>query len=517
MVSMNGAVSLIQTLINGGLEVCFTNPGTSEMHFVAALDKVEGMRTVLGLFEGVCTGAADGYARMTGKPAATLLHLGPGLGNGLANLHNARRANSPVVNIVGDHATYHLQYDPPLTTDIESMAKTVSGWVRTCNDASSVPRDASAAIAASLKPPGRVATLILPADCSWNESTAPFPAPEIPKPSSVDPGTIERIAAVLRKGGRSVMLMGDPFLMETPLWLAGRISRATNARLIANRVNSRLQRGAGRVAVDRLPYPVEPALKMLEGTKHLVLVGAKPPVSFFAWPNLPNWLTPDGCQIHTLATPEEDGVTALEMLAEAVHAPAEPHAADALKRPSLPTGKLTAENVWISLAALMPENSVISDEAVSSGRNADDWMAGAPPHDWLSLMGGAIGQGMPVASGAAVACPDRKVFSMQADGSAMYTLQSLWTQAHENLDIVTVLFANHSYKILMGELKRVGVAWACPKAENLFDLDNPRIDWVKLATGMGVHAERATTAEEFNGHLKEAIQTHGPHLIEVAL
>jgi acetolactate synthase-1/2/3 large subunit len=517
MEDMNGAVSLIQTLINGGVEVCFTNPGTSEMHFVAALDKVEGMRTVLGLFEGVCTGAADGYARMTGKPAATLLHLGPGLGNGLANLHNARRANSPVVNIVGDHATYHLQYDPPLATDIESMAKTVSGWVRTCRDASRVPKDASDAIAASLKPPGRVATLILPADCSWNESAPPLQAPEISKPSSVDPGTVEGIAKVLRSGEPAIILMGDPFLMERPLRLAGRISRATNARLIANRVNSRAQRGAGRVNIARLPYPVQPALNMLQGTKHLVLVGAKPPVSFFAWPNLPNWLTPDGCRIHTLAKPEEDGAAALEMLAAALHAPVEPDGVNILKRPPLPTGEMTAENVWISLAALMPENSIISDEAVTSSRDADQWMVGAPPHDWLSIMGGAIGQGMPVATGAAIACPDRKVFSMQADGSAMYTLQSLWTQAHETLDIVTVLFANHSYKILTGELRRVGVEWACPKAEKLFNLDSPRIDWVHLATGMGVHAERAATAEEFNGHLKEAIQTRGPHLIEVVL
>ncbi|MFO8089249.1 MAG: acetolactate synthase large subunit, partial [Desulfatiglandaceae bacterium] len=376
---MNGAVSLLQTLINGGVEVCFTNPGTSEMHFVAALDRVEGMRTVLGLFEGVCTGAADGYARMTGKPASTLLHLGPGLGNGLANLHNARRAGSPVVNIVGDHATYHLQYDPPLRTDIESMAKTVSGWVRTCTDASSVPKDAAAAIAASLKPPGGVATLILPADCSWNESATPFPAPEISKPSSVDPGTIERIAGVLRSGERSVILMADPFLMEKPLWLAGRIARATNARLIANRVNSRFQRGAGRVNIDRLPYPVKPALKMLEGTEHLILVGAKPPVSFFAWPGLPNWLTPDGCHIHTLAGPEEDGVAALEMLAQEVHAPTEPDGVNAGKRPSLPKGKITAEKVWISLAALMPENSIISDEGVTSSRDADKWMVGAQP------------------------------------------------------------------------------------------------------------------------------------------
>ena len=514
---MNGAVSLLKTLVNGDVEVCFTNPGTSEMHFVAAADRVEGMRNVLGLFEGVCTGAADGYARMAGKPAATLLHLGPGLGNGLANLHNARRAQSPVVNIVGDHATYHLQYDAPLTTDIESIAKTVSGWVRTCKDASSVPKDAAAAIAASMIPPGQVATLVLPADCSWNESAAPASPPAIPAPAAVDPETIDRISKILRKREPTVILMGNPFFMEKALWLAGRISRATGARIMATRVNSRSERGAGRVNIERLPYPVEPALKMLEGTAHLILVGAKPPVSFFAWPNMPNWLTPKDCQIHTLATSQESGVDALEALAEALNAPAEPDGVNILNRPPLPTGKITAEKAWTALAALMPEHAIISDEGITSSREAYEWTTGAPAHDWLNVTGGAIGQGMPVATGAAVACPDRKVFSMQADGSGMYTLQSLWTQAHEKLDIVTVLFANNAYKILTGELRRVGVEWACPKAEALFELSRPNLDWVMLANGMGVHAERAATAEDFNRHLEAAIHTPGPHLIEVAL
>ena len=514
---MNGAESLVQTLINGGVDVCFTNPGTSEMHFVAASDKVDGMRNVLGLFEGICTGAADGYARMAGKPAATLLHLGPGLGNGLANLHNAKRANSPIINIVGDHATYHLQYDAPLTMDIESVAKSVSGWVRTSKDAESVPVDAADAIAAALSPPGQIATLILPADSSWNENPGPAPIPAIPQPNPVAQNTIKTIAEVLRKGEPTIILIGGVTLMENGLRVAGRISRATGARIVANRANNRIQRGAGRAVIERIPYPVPPALEMLKGTAHMILVGTKPPVSFFAWRNMPNWLTPENCEIHTLASFEEDGLCALEALADELDAPDEPAAVYEHHPPDPPTGELTSEKVWMSLVALMPENSIISDEAVTSSRDADQWVANAAPHDWLSVTGGAIGQGLPVATGAAVACPDRKVFAMEADGSGMYTLQALWTQAHEKLDVVTVLFANQSYNILHGELTRVGVDYDCPKARDLFELTSPNLNWVSLAQGMGVHATRAETAEKFNEQLEAAIHTPGPHLIEAII
>jgi len=514
---MTGAESLVHTLVNGGVDVCFANPGTSEMHFMVAADKVAGMRTILGLFEGVCTGAADGYARMAGKPAATLTHLGPGFGNGLANAHNARRAYSPMINIVGDHATYHLQHNAPLTTDVESMAKTVSDWVRTSNDAERLPKDAAEAIRAAMTPPGQVATLILPADCSWNESTGPAPVSEIPTPSPVASETVDAIAKILQKNEPTVVLLAAPFLMEDSLWHAGRIARASGARILGNRANRRTHRGAGRAPFERVPYPVAPALKMLEGTAHMILVGAKPPVSFFAWRNMPNWLTPENCQIHTLATPEQDGCGALETLADTLGSPTEPAVINALNRPALPSGNLTAEKTWNALAALMPEHAVIVDEGVTSSRDADGWLLGAPPHDWLNNTGGAIGLGMPVATGAAVACPDRKIFSMQADGSAMYTLQSLWTQAHENLEVVTVLFANRSYKILQGELERVGLENVSMTAREQFELTPPDLDWVKLANGMGVAAERAETAEDFNKYLQAAISASGPQLIEVVL
>ncbi len=290
---MTGAQSLLQTLVNGGVEMCFTNPGTSEMYFIAAVDRVRGMRTVLGLFEGVCTGAADGYARMAGKPAATLLHLGPGLGNGLANLHNARRANSPMINIVGDHTTYHLRHDPPLTTDIESIVRGFSGWVRRSRSAADVPADAADALVAAMTPPGQVATLILPADCSWNESREPAPGPRLPRPVPVEHATIRQIADVLRMREPAVILLSGTLLMEDGLRLAGRISHATGARIMGNRVNARSQRGAGRVVIERLPYPIAPALEMLQGTAHLILVGSPPPVPFFAWQGKPNWIIPE--------------------------------------------------------------------------------------------------------------------------------------------------------------------------------------------------------------------------------
>jgi acetolactate synthase I/II/III large subunit len=514
---MTGAQSLLQTLVNGGVEMCFTNPGTSEMYFIAAVDRVRGMRTVLGLFEGVCTGAADGYARMAGKPAATLLHLGPGLGNGLANLHNARRANSPIINIVGDHTTYHLPHDPPLTTDIESIVKGFSGWVRRSRSAENVPTDAADTLVAAMTPPGKVATLILPADCSWNESREPAPGPLLPQPVPVEHVTIRQVADVLRKKEPVVILLSGTLLMEDGLRLAGRISHATGVRIMGNRVNARSQRGAGRVVIERLPYPIAPALEMLQGTAHLILVGSPPPVPFFAWRGKPNWIIPEACRIHVLARPEEDALGAMRALADELGAATDSSTVDPGIRPPLPTGKITAEKVWRALAALMPENAIVSDEGVSSSRDADTWTIGAPPHDWLNVTGGSIGQGLPVATGAALACPGRKVFAMESDGAGMYTLQSLWTQARERLDVVTVIFANRAYKILRGELRQMGIAEPGPKAAAVLDLGNPNLDWVKLGEGMGVPGSRARTSEEFVDQLQDAIRQPGPKLIEVVL
>ncbi len=511
---MNGAQSMVQTLVNNDVTVCFANPGTSEIFAVDALAKISDMRGVLCLFEGVATGAADGYARMTDWPACTLLHLGPGLGNGLANLHNARRAFSPVVNVVGDHATGHLQYDAPLTSDIEAIAGAVSGWYRTTATAQNVPTDTAAAILAALQPPGQVATLVLPADCAWNPSDPPAAKITRPKPQGVSAERVRDIMRVLDQGPETVILIGDRALREEGIRHAKGIARITGVRVLGDRVNSRMERGGNRPDVQRLPYPVPQAVAMLKGTKHMILAGATPPVGFFAYPDQPSLTAPPDCEFHVLADTTEDVIMALEMLADFANAQYDRDPTP-VRQPALPTGAITIEKVWAALAALMPEDAIISDEAVTSGRSAAAQTAGAPRHDWLNVTGGSIGQGLPVALGAAIACPERQVFAMESDGSALYTLQALWSMAREACNVITIMFNNGAYRILQGELERL-----CPETEDahsttLLDLTHPRIDWVHLARGMGVEASWAEDCEQLCDQLAAAIRAAGPHFIEV--
>jgi acetolactate synthase-1/2/3 large subunit len=510
----NGAQALIRTLAACGVDTCFTNPGTSEMHFVAALDAVPEVRGVLGLFEGVVTGAADGYARMAGRPAATLLHLGPGLGNGLANLHNARKGKVPIVNIVGDHATYHKRYDAQLESDIETVARNVSPWIRWSRSPADVGRDAAEAVAAAAGPPGAVATLILPADVSWldgGEAAGPVPAAGR-KP--VDADTVEAVAKALRSGEPAGLFLGGSALRERGLVAASRVAQQAGAKLLCETFPTRHERGAGLPDVERLAYLAEFASAQLDGLRHLVIVDAKAPVSFFAYPGKASYLVPEGCEVHVLAGDDEDAPAALEALAELVGAPAGGADRHGAERPDLPTGELTVQAVAQAVGALLPEGAIVSDEALTSGLSVPGLTAGAPRHDWLSLTGGAIGQGMPVATGAAVACPDRKVVNLQADGSALYTLQSLWTQAREGLDVTTVIYNNRSYAVLNMELSRVGAEAGGPKARDLLDLSRPDIDFVSLATGLGVPATRATTADELADQLGRALAEPGPALVE---
>jgi acetolactate synthase-1/2/3 large subunit len=515
---MNGAESLVRTLVDAGVEVCFTNPGTSEMHFVAALDRVPGMRCVLGLFEGVVTGAADGYGRMQDKPASTLLHLGPGLGNGLANLHNARKAHTPVVNIVGDHATYHVEYDAPLTADVEGIAWPVSAWVRTSRDARSVAADGAEAVVAASTRPGQVATLILPANTAWEESDGPAGMPPVPDPPRVAEDRVKSVAAVLRSGEPTVILMGGQALRAHGLEVGGAIAAASGARLIGEMSNARLARGAGRVSIARVPYPVDQALAMLAGVKNIVLVGAKAPVAFFAYPDKPSLLWPQDCAVHTLAESHEDTLHALEWLADELAAPASGAVLQSLEQPALPAaGPLDIDSIANAVGALLPENAIVADEAIGSGRGMHPFTVGSPPHDWLQICGGAIGLGLPMATGAAVACPDRKVIGLQADGSAMYTLQALWTQAREGLDVTTVLFANRAYASLKHELFNVGARNPGRTALDMLEIGRPDLDWVALARGMGVEAGRARTNAEFVRELRAGLASEGPYLIEAAI
>jgi acetolactate synthase-1/2/3 large subunit len=515
---MNGASALLRTLTAAGVDTCFMNPGTSEMHFVAALDDVPEMRGVLALFEGVATGAADGYARMAERPAAVLLHLGPGLGNGIANLHNARRAASPVVVVVGDHATYHKQYDAPLESDIDALASNVSGWVRRSMKTAELPADAAAAVAAACGPPGQVATLILPADVSWSEGAEPAPPPPVAQLRPPDPAAVSAVAAAIRSGRPVGFLVGGRACRADALALAGAIAAAHGAKLLSETFPARLQRGAGRVAPERLAYLAEMAVAQLDGLAHLVLVDAKSPVSFFAYPDKPSDLVPDGVQVHTLAHPGDDARAALEALAAELGVDAGAAPTTAAGRPSPPdSGPLTAEALGLAIGALMPEEVIVADESNTSGLFISGATAGAPPHDWLTLTGGSIGIGLPLAVGAGVACPDRKVLALEADGSAMYTAQALWTMAREGLDVTTVVLSNRSYAILNMELQRVGAGAGGPRALSMLDLHRPELDFVALATGMGVPATRADTAVDFSDQLARALAAPGPNLVEAVL
>jgi acetolactate synthase I/II/III large subunit len=516
--SMNGAECLLRTLLRCGVDTCFMNPGTSEMQFVAALDRVEGMRSLLCLFEGVCSGAADGYARMHGRPAATLLHLGPGLGNALANFHNARKARSPVVNIVGQHTTQHLRYDAPLTADIEAFARPVSGWVRTLQRSHDMGAEATAAVRAACAPPGQVATLIVPADFSWSEAGDPASAsqPAIRR----DPRTecIRGAASILKSGEPTGLLLGGSTLLEAGLHAAGQLAAGTGVRVFADRNAARMERGMGRFAPLRIPYFPEDAEPVLAGLKHLILVESLPPVSFFGYPGRRSPLAPEDCSMHVLAAIEENGTEALQALAEACGLGSAVPTAATASRIELPKGAaLTADAIGLVLAAEMPEGSIISDEMISVAEVVLRNLGTARAYTHLPITGGSIGQGLPVAVGAAVACPDRKVIALEADGSAMYTLQALWTMARERLDVVVVILANRRYRILEIESRRTGAGEIGPRANDMMDLTRPDLDWVKLAEGQGVPACRAATGDEFIAMFREAVKQRGPTLIEALI
>ncbi len=515
---MNGAESLARTLVEGGVHVCFANPGTSEMHFVAALDRVKEMRCILGLFEGVVTGAADGYARMKDRPAATLLHLGPGLGNGFANLHNASKAYTPIVNIVGDHATYHRRYNSPLTSDIEALARVFSGWTRTSLDARSVSADAAAAIAAARTSPGQIATLILPADAAWTEATDWLtPVPKVAASPRVPSDAVRTAAKLLSAGKPTLILLAGGALRAEGLALAGSIASKTGAKLMAQAFNGRIERGIGRVPIEWLPYPVDSAIKVLSEFRQLILVGAAAPVAFFAYPGKPSLLARPEAEIHVLSRPEEDGRHALEWLADELNARADSLKINSSTQRGAATGTVTPEALGASLAVLLPENAIVIDESITTGRGFSRPTQGAAPHDWLQNTGGSIGIGLPLAVGAAVACPDRKVIALQADGSGMYTLQALWTQAREALDVTTLLFSNHKYVGLRNVLTSIAGPNVTAKAYDMLDIGKPDLDWVALSQGMGVPGMRVETMDEFNRAFAGAVKSQGPRLIEVAL
>jgi acetolactate synthase-1/2/3 large subunit len=514
---MNGAESLVGSLIKGGIDACFANPGTSEMHIVAALDRVPEMRCVLGLFEGVVTGAADGYARMTGKPACTLLHLGPGLANGLANLHNASRAQVPIVNIVGQHAAYHLRHDTPLTADIEMIARPYSKWLRTSCASSELGRDAVDAIIAARTPPGRIATLIVPADVAWNEGGTIAAMPALPIASMPAVETIERAVNMLLSGAPTAILLAGNALHGKGLTNAGRIAAATSAKLLAPYPYTRIERGAGSAIVERVPYVLEQAVEQLKEFRQLILVGSAAPVAYFASQGKNSILTSAECEILPLASPGEDCAGALGAVAAELPLRATQCLTEKAVRPPAPEGEITLSGLAAAVGAVLPENAIVVDESMTSGRSMMTATRGCPPHDFLANTGGSIGIAMPLAVGAAVASRARRVLCLSADGSGMYTAQALWTMAREGLKVTTVIFANRDYAVLKREFSNLGIGKPGARALNLFEIGRPDLDWVCLAKAMGVPGTRVRSLEAFAKALREGFASEGPTLIEVGL
>ena len=515
---MNGAECLLRTLVNNEIGTCFMNPGTSEMHFVAALDRVTGMHAILCLFEGVCSGAADGYARMLRKPAATLLHLGPGLANGLSNFHNARKARSPIVSIVGEHSTRHLRYDAPLSADIPAFASGVSDDIHVVRQGDELGDATLAAIGAAVKPPGQVSMLIIPADISWSDAGEPVAAMAFPTREEAGDDAVHEAANLLRSQQNVGLLLGGTALTGAALEAAGRLVSATGVRVFADRNAARTESGRGRFQPCRIPYFPEPARQALAGLRHIILVEAKPPVSFFGYPGCPSDLLPEGCEIHHLAKIDEYGPSALAALVHECGC-GKSHTERNTQAPTpLPEfGDLTPDTVGAVVSALLPEGAIVSDETVSSSAPVWNHLLRAAPYDHLPVTGGSIGQGLPVALGAAVACPGRKVIALEADGSGMYTPQALWSMARESADITVVVFSNRRYGILDVEMRRTGAEGFGPAANKMIDIGRPDLDWVMLSQAMGVPAARAADTEEFRRQFSHAIGEHGPRLIEAVL
>jgi acetolactate synthase-1/2/3 large subunit len=512
MANMTGAEAIIGTLADCGVAACFANPGTSEMHLVTALDREPRIRSVLCLFEGVATGAADGYARMAGKPALTLLHLGPGYLNAGANIHNGRRAHVPMVNLIGDHAVTHRQYDAPLASDIASLAAPNSRWLKSVDHLKDAGSLAAEAYAASFGPPPGPVSLIMPADIAWTEGASrAAPAAQAGLKSASD-DLIEQAGRAITKAKQPAILVNGTALHPGGAEMLRRLA-ASGVRVITDTFMARQGRGGGQYQPERLPYFAELAVETLKDVDLLLLAGTKPPVAFFAYPNTPGAFTPKSARTLNLGGPDTDSADAIARLVDWLDAPVAPASTNWARAEAATGDKFNPHTIGQSLAHYLPEGALISDDGVTSGAPIYDALTSAARHEWLGHTGGAIGQGTPVATGAAVARPDVKTVCLAGDGAAMYTIQSLWTMARENLDVLTLVFVNNAYRILKIELARTGAGNPGPAANGMLSLGNPDIDWVKLSESMGVHAENARTCAEFNDAVARAMAVRGPRLI----
>ena len=508
---MNGADQLISSLLAGGVDTVFANPGTSEMHFVAGLDRHPDIRGILCLFEGVATGAADGFARVTGRPAATLLHLGPGLGNGWANLHNARRAHVPLINIVGDHATYHAHFDAPLQSDVVGLAHTVSARGENPTSAAAIAEAVSRAIATATGRPGAIATIILPADASWGEIEALRAASTPPRVAArVDESELSRARRLLREPGTCVFLGGEA--LSAPGLAAAQKLASGGVRVMSETFPTRQAGGASRFTPERLIYLSEFAQAQLATVSTLIVVGGRAPVGFFAYPDVASELLPAGCDVMVLADETHDVVAVLDDLADG-------YQGSELETSPLvvPTGDLTTLSMAQAVASTLPADAIIADESNTGGIHLYGQLAHSAPHDLLTLTGGSIGFGLPVALGAAVGGGGRRVVALESDGSMMYTPQALWSMAREGCDVTVVGLSNRSYGILNLERQRVGAVEGGSTSQRMLDLDNPALQLAEVARGMGVPARTVHSADELVVALRESYETAGPTFIEAML
>ncbi|HFD32141.1 MAG TPA: acetolactate synthase large subunit [Gammaproteobacteria bacterium] len=512
----NGSENIIKALEKEGVEVCFTNPGTSELHLVEALGQSENIKSVLCLFEGVVTGAADGYARMSGKPAATLLHLGPGFANGIANMHNAQKANSPMVNLVGQHALTHLEHETPLHSDIMGLAKPVSGWVETIFSNNDIFPCMTEAIANTKKPYNRISTVIIPADIAWSKSKEIPVGSSAYVPDSIDKDIVNIVADILLKAKHPVIFVNTTGLDKACIDLIGKIQKKIGCRIFSELFVSRLTKGAGEVVVERIPFRQKEALKVFENVDEAILVGAHHPRTFFAYPgqSSSSMFMPD-CRVTCLVGVDRFSYDVIKALVTELGADDLMPDLSPAKTLKCADGELTTEKVGQSIAALLPESAIISDDGITSTFNYWPLFVHAPRHDWLYTTGGAIGQGLPVAVGAAIAEPQRPVICLSGDGSAMYTIQSLWTQVRENLNIVNIIYSNRSYKILNTELTLIGIDDIGETGKQMLDLSKPNLNFVDMASSMGMSAICVSNMEAFNNAMKQAIQSDRPNLIEV--
>lgn len=516
-VDVNGATTLLRALRAGGADICFANPGTTELTLVAALAEVPEIRPVLCLFEGVCTGAADGYARISGKIPLTLLHLGPGFANGIANLHNARRAHSKIITIIGDHATWHLPHDAPLTSDIESLARPVSVDVVRIASTNSIAEGVARALTGTGWGAGGPATIVVPTDVM--DANAPsLSAPPIATGSDLVSDTaIEAAAAACQGGKELILLIGGDALRVEGQRAAEAVAANTGARLVMEPYPAVVTLGGDLPRIERQAYFPDDVIRQF-GDATVILAGARPPISYFGYEDYPSVLVPDE-RLVVLSQPGEDSVSALQALAERLGATRSEPTSVAVSQPPAPdpAAPLTPNSIVEELLVQLPEDSVISLEGSTLG---GPWLREAyraPTHRVMTNTGGAIGQGLPCAVGAALGAPDSRVIALQSDGSAQYTLQALWTMAREKLPITIILAANHRYGILQTELKRADTPLDQPTVASLTNLGDPRTDWTKLAAGYGVPAIRATTVAEFSEALKRGLATDGPLLIQTEL